>query len=293
MPSDQITLASQRVTLQGQLATAQADLNAAKIALDSATATYEREKKLNAENKNVSDRVVQEAKSRVETEQAHVEAAGKSVELSKAALDAVGMKLEPMPLVVGKAGEVVDVSAHPGEAIESGQPILRVATFDTVVAAVNIPIGEEPAANVTTARIVPTGGEEKALTGTRMGTAAITDPKTHEQVLLFRVKIAGNKDLRPGHPVVAFIPAEGDAQSGVTIPESAVVRYEGKGWCYVAEGENTFVRHEVPLDHPSADGRGWFAASGLDGDEKVVTSGAQLLLSQEVFASIGGGGEGD
>ncbi|HUO06825.1 MAG TPA: HlyD family efflux transporter periplasmic adaptor subunit [Phycisphaerae bacterium] len=291
MPSDQITLASQRVTLQGQLASAQADLSAAKIALDSARTIYERLQKLNAENKNVSDRAVEEAKAKVDTETAHVESAKKSVELTNAALDTVQMKLNPVPLVVAKAGEVVEVNAHPGEAIESGQPILRVATFDTVVAAVNIPIGETPASNSTEARILPIGTEERPLTGTRMGTAEQTDPKTHERIILFRVRIGDAKNLRPGHPVVAYVPAEGDALKGVTIPESAVVRYEGKGWVYLDDGNSIFERREVPLDHPSAKGDGWFVNSGFTGDEKLVTTGAQMLLSQEVFASIGAGGD--
>jgi hypothetical protein len=294
MPSDQITLVSQRVTLQGQLASAQADLSAAKIALDSAKTIYDRLVKLNAENKNVSDRAVEEAKSKVDTETAHVDAAAKSVELTNAALDAVQMKLISVPLIVPKAGEVVEVNAHPGEAIESGQPILRVAKFDTVVAAVNIPIGETPAQDATEARIIPIGGggaDEKSLTGTRMGTAEQTDPRTHERIILFRVPIGDNKDLRPGRPAIAYVPAEGDPLKGVTVPESAVVRYEGKGWVYIADDDSIFERREVPLDHPSATGDGWFVNSGFTGDEKLVTTGAQQLLSQEVYSSIGGGGD--
>src|SRR5262249_54466637 len=154
----------------------------------------------------------------------------KTVDLSVAALGAVQSNLTPIPLKAAQAGEGLEVNAHPGGAIESGQSILRVATFNTVGAGGNISIDENPAADVKEARIIPTGGEEKALVGTRMGMAAITDPKTRDRIILFRIHIDNDKNLRPGHPVVAYVPAEGDALKGETIPEAAVVRYQGKGW---------------------------------------------------------------
>src|SRR5205814_1859239 len=127
------------VTLQTQVATAQAEVTSATISLDAARVSYERLKKLNAEDKNVSDRVVDEAQLKVRTEQARLNGAKQTLELASAALKAAQMKLAAIPLTVLHGGEVMDVSVHPGEAVESGQPILRVSRFNRVLAAVSSP----------------------------------------------------------------------------------------------------------------------------------------------------------
>lgn len=69
------------------------------------------------------------------------------------------------------------------------------------------------------------------------------------------------------------------AQNGVVIPRGAVVRFNGKPWIYFQTGDQTFARREISLEQPLADG--WFAAQGMKPGERVVVSGAQMLLSEE------------
>jgi hypothetical protein len=65
-----------RITLRDRLATAKAEVESSTAALAAARAALDRARTLNADDKNVSDRVMQEAEARVAAEQARLTAAG-------------------------------------------------------------------------------------------------------------------------------------------------------------------------------------------------------------------------
>jgi hypothetical protein len=153
-----------------------------------------------------------------------------------------------------------------------------------------VPAGE-PVPSGKEARIVPLGKSTTPLTGTLTGSAPPPDPKARGRVMLYRVGLGGSDPApAPGTPVTAYVSAEGEPLKGVTVPEAAVVRYLGQAWVYVAGDGNEFERREVSLDHPAAGGGGgWFVVDAFQGDERVVTVGAQVLLSAEINAAFGGG----
>jgi multidrug efflux pump subunit AcrA (membrane-fusion protein) len=291
-PADQIALTAQQVTLQTQLTTAQADEIAAQIALEAAKASYDRLKALNAQDKNVSDRVVEEALTKVKTEEAHLQAARKTVELIKSTLASPQMKAGALPLEVEKGGEVADVTARPGESVESGVPILRAVDFRHLMASVYVTPGEALPSHPKQATIVPIGFEGKPLTGTFAGPGAAADPKTHQPPLLFKFDVPeAAATLRPGVPVTASVPAEGEPLKGVAVSKSAVVRYLGKVWVYVVAPDGGFDRKEISADRQMPDGSGFFVIEGLKPGDQIVTTGAASLLSQEINAAFGGGGD--
>jgi multidrug efflux pump subunit AcrA (membrane-fusion protein) len=84
--------------------------------------------------------------------------------------------------------------------------------------------------------------------------------------------------------LTALLELPGDALPGVVIPRAAVVRSEGRGWAFVQTGDDTFTRREVALTRPTSDG--WFVAEGFKPGEKVVVTGAQVLLSEVGKAAI-------
>jgi len=84
----------------------------------------------------------------------------------------------------------------------------------------------------------------------------------------------------PRSAVTGFLGLPGEAQSGVRVPREAVVRFNGTTWVYVQTGDDTFQRTEVALDRPLANG--WFVRAGLKPQDKVVSAGAQQLLSEEL-----------
>jgi hypothetical protein len=68
------------------------------------------------------------------------------------------------------------------------------------------------------------------------------------------------------------------------IPNDAVVWWQGKAWCYIEQTPGKFTRKEVPTSSPVSSG--WFVTEGFAPGTKVVTSGAQTLLSEEFRSQI-------
>ncbi len=269
-----------RITLGDRLAAVKSETESGKMALSVARAALERARKLNADEKNVSDRVVQEAESRVAVEQARLSAAMQTVKLIESSL--AGSRDSAIPLELEIGGQVAEVTAHPGEAVESGQAVLRIVRFDQFLARVDIPAGEAVAADARTANIVAIGHEDHPIRAERVAVAATIDPKTQGQPFLFRV---GNPSmsLRAGLSITAYLEMPGAARSGVIVPRAAVLRQSGKAWVYVLIGEDQFVRREITLEEPAA--AGWFTRS-LTGGSRIVTTGAQTLLSEEFKSQI-------
>ena len=86
--------------------------------------------------------------------------------------------------------------------------------------------------------------------------------------------------------MTGWLALPGKPEEGVVIPRAAIVRHEGEAFVYVQTGEELFLRKEVELHHPTA--KGWFIDEGFKPGDKVVTVGAQQLLSEELK---GEGGE--
>jgi len=266
----------ERLDLLTRLTAAQADVASTTASLETAKSAYERTKTLNAEGKTASDRSLQEADARVKAEAAKLKAAQETV----AAVET----MRPLPLTVDRGGEVVELVVQPGETVESGQPILRVAKVDRLLARVALPAGSRVPAEVTAARIVPAGREERVLEGRRTGLAP-TDPQLLGETFLFSVD-AGEGTLRPGMALTAYLRLPGEPAKGVLLPRSAIVRQEGALWAYVRTADDKFTRRAVERAIPVEGG--WFVPAGFKAGEAVVSAGAQMLLSEELKAKIQG-----
>jgi hypothetical protein len=77
----------------------------------------------------------------------------------------------------------------------------------------------------------------------------------------------------------------------VVVPASAVVWSEGKAWAYLQTGARQFSRRELATDSPVD--AGYFVTAGFSVTNKVVTRGAQSLLSEEAVLEGYGGGASD
>jgi RND family efflux transporter MFP subunit len=258
------------VGLSTQLATAQAEVKSAKASLETAQAAYERARVLNADQQNVADRVVQDAQARLESEQARYHAAVATERVLNTSLQA------GRPLRTERSGEVTEILAQPGESVQAGAPILRVAKFDRLLARISVPVGEQVAPASSWARIVSAGSEDKpALRADRISISAAVDPNAQGTSFLFRL-LGTTFGLRPGVAVTAYLPAAASAQRGTVIPQSAVVRVEARAYVYLQTG---FERRTVSIDDPREDG--YFVSSGFAPGDRTVTEGAQTVLSEE------------
>jgi multidrug efflux system membrane fusion protein len=188
----------------------------------------------------------------------------------------------PMRLRVDHGGQVVEVLAQPGEAVQSGQAVLRLVRFDRVLATVNLPTGEIVRKAPTAARVVAAGYEKHPLRGEIIA-QTVVNPRLQGQTFIIRIQADG-VPLRPGMSVRAYLTSPGSPQKGVVIPRSAIVWVGGRPWAYIEVGKGRFNRREVELDHPTENG--WFVSSGFSAGERVVVTGAQTLLSEEFKSQI-------
>lgn len=75
------------------------------------------------------------------------------------------------------------------------------------------------------------------------------------------------------------------ARTGIGIPSGAVVWYGGEPWAWVRTAGTVFERRRI--DQGVAEDGGFVVSHGFAPGEAVVIQGAQLLLSEEVRASLG------
>lgn len=144
--------------------------------------------------------------------------------------------------------------------------------------------GETATPPLAGARVVALGEGRSPVEGKFVG-ATTVDATSQARGLLFLV--APNLGaLMAGEAVTGFIKVAGTTQAGVEIPRSAVLRKDGATWVYVQTGEDNFTRREISADRPGVEG--WFVTHGVAPGDKVVTVGAQQLLSEEVKGQIGG-----
>lgn len=269
---------AERITLTTQLSTARADAESARASVESAGAAYERARTLNADNKNISDRALEETRVRLETERAKLAAAQQTVGTLERALQAPS-SANSVSLTTDVSGVVTELNAHPGESLEAGLALMKISALDRLIARIDLPVGQSLPSTATAARIAPSGAEERSFladkTGVSVGTDASASPGESYRFRLRR----GSFGLRPGMAVTAWIGVPGDSESAYVVPAAAVVRLSGKAYIYVQIGDNEFVRTEVAVLGPTD--KGYFV-SGLPGaSPKIITTGAQTLLSEE------------
>ncbi len=111
--------------------------------------------------------------------------------------------------------------------------------------------------------------------------AARLDPRL-QGFVLFYLAPAGN-GLTPGLTTTALLPRT-ETATGVVVPADAVVWSQGKPWVYVQTDPQHFARRPIATELPMENG--WFVTTGLVPGDRLVTQGAQQLLSEESRSQI-------
>ncbi len=115
-----------------------------------------------------------------------------------------------------------------------------------------------------------------------VSTTARVDPRFQGSILFYMAP-RSERGVFPGLATTAFLP-HGEPQSGVAVPNGAVVWWQGRAWVYVQIDAQRFARREIPADAPIQGG--WFISKGINAGERVVNKGAQQLLSEEFRSQI-------
>lgn len=161
--------------------------------------------------------------------------------------------------------------------------VSSLAAQEAALVRVDLPLGESLSAAPTGGRIAALNAPDKPAEAQFLGPAPAADPQMQAQGFLF---LQEANPLPPGAAVVAWLTVPGDSESGVIVPREALIRHKGEVFIYVQTGVDTFVRQEIELNRPNDSG--WFVREGLKPQDKIVTAGAQQLLSEELKGQIGG-----
>ncbi len=175
-----------------------------------------------------------------------------------------------------------------GQAIVERAPaVVRLIERTDFLVQVTLPPGETLKAPAQTAFAeVPPQSERVAL---RYVSPATRTDQRIQGVSYFYIA-PGDSGLLPGMSTLAFLTSQ-RAASGIAVPESAVVHWQGSAWIYRSVGDDTFARHPLKPDAPiSADA---FIVDDLGPEAEIVVTGPQAVLSEELKGQIQASGDAD
>jgi hypothetical protein len=241
---------------------AHAQLVKTQASVETTRKEYERLTALHKLDRNISDKDIQAVKAAVLSDEANYWAAQESVQTLKGAIRQ-------------QWGGVLA-----GELFEASPAFMRLIEQQDVLVQLTLPVGTPLSAPPKTATVRMTDSARSELK--LLSPAPRTDLRL-QGVSLFYLAPAKEAGLLPGMNAVAYLPI-GAPIPGVVIPHSSVVGWQGRTWVYVEKGEGRFVRRVIAADWPVE--AGWFVTHGLESGDRIVTSGAQLLLSEEGRAQI-------
>ncbi len=252
----------------GSYATAKSLMEKGEAALEASRREYERLKPLNADNRNISDKVLQSAEAVWRADAAAMESA-------KVSLSALAGSLRQ------QWGGVISRWL-----IDDSPAFERLIRQEDVLLQITFPPDVGADAGAPTIRVQSGEGTPLVTVGL-VSPSPRTDPRIQGKSFFYLAP--AHPHLVPGMNVLAFVPV-GPSRTGVIVPSRAAVWWQGKAWVYLEKGSGRFVRREIPTETPIREG--WFVAGGFSPGDKVVVKGAQLLQSEEFRSQIQVGEEG-
>ncbi len=241
------------------LASLNAEFASTRAAVEASRAEYERAKLLHSEQQNVSLRDFETARAKFQADQAQLNL------LNQRLADEWGAKIAAMT------------------------PIERARLIDALtkraagLVRISMPPGQSLPQEPKQARVVALGFDKQPLVSHSIWFAPTVDSHLQGQSFMLKVDAQGFP-LRPGTAITAQLESPGTAKPGVVIPEAAVVRTGDSAWAYVQIAPTQFERRQLVMT--SAAARGWYVATGFTTGDRIVVTGAQALLSEELKSQI-------
>jgi hypothetical protein len=238
-----------------------------RVDIDVARKQYARTKSLFDSDQNISAKVLESAEGNLRALETEERAAEQQLSLQGS------MAEQQWGSVVAKW------------AMDGSPELDRVLSTREVLIQVTFPFDQNYAAPKTILVEVP--GRTRA-EATLISAFPRVDPRIQGRSFLYSA--SAQPDFTPGVNLVSHF-AVGNSTHGVVVPSAAVVWSEGRAWAYLQSSARQFSRRAVPTDSPVD--AGYFVAAGFSTSDKVVTRGAQSLLSEEAVLEGYGGGGGD
>jgi hypothetical protein len=132
-----------------------------------------------------------------------------------------------------------------------------------------------------TIAIEAAGDRSKAQPAEFVATAPQTDGSSQGIGYFFQTS---GKTVKTGMSISAWLPEQGQQHDGVIIPKSAVCWSLDQAYVYLKTADDTFSRRAISGYSVTTDG--YFITHTLKPDDVIVTTGAQMLLSEELRGQI-------
>ena len=245
----------------------QAQLQKSRVEAHVARREYTRLKSLFEQNENISEKSLQSAEGTLQANEADVHAGEQQLNLQESVLR------QEWGSVVAKW------------AVESSPKLQRVFDQREVLVQMTMPSGATFGAPKTISLEIPGGTRTEA---NLVSAFPRVDPRIQGTSFLYIAP--AHLGLTPGVNLLGHL-SVGSQMKGLIVPTSAVVWSEGKAWAYQQTASDRFSRRAVSTDAPVE--KGFFVTEGFSAGDRVVTQGAQALLSEELLLHGQGGGETD
>ncbi len=231
---------------------------------------YQRLKTLNDDDKNVSDLAVQESLAAVNSDKNNIHAADLQLRNLQTTVELQWGK------ELAKIAFSDNLPPH----------LAGLLNKNNVLVQISLPLNAVSPLKNSTIKITPLTETFQPIKAVYVSPATTSDSNGFGNTFYYS---APANLLRIGMRVnVEVDPVAGDETKGIIIPSNAVVWYAGKPWAYFKLATNRhsdpknlmneFVRKPISTD--TEIDAGWFN-QGIEANNEVVISGAQLLLSEE------------
>jgi hypothetical protein len=252
------------IDLRTRYAAGLADADTASATLAASRQEYQRSRVLYQDNQNVSLKSYQAAQAAYRSDQARTQAA---------ALDLRNIQAE-MRQQFGATLTHWALSTRSPE-------FARLLNRQEVLLRITVPLD---VVTVAPARIKIDANDKRRLPAQLVSPSPQSDPAIQGSAFIYRAAAP----LASGTRIAAYLPTAKQAALGILIPADAIVWYGGQPWAYVQMNAEQFGRYPVAQQSPMQGG--FFVTQGFKPEQRVVVSGAQLLLSEELKPPPGGSG---
>jgi multidrug efflux system membrane fusion protein len=249
------------IDLRTRYASALADADAARATAAASRQEYERSRLLYQDNQNVSLKTYQAAQAAYLSDQAKADAAVLNTQnLQATARQQFGATLGRWAF-----------AAHSPE-------LARLLNRQDVLLRVTLALDDGMAAP---AQIQISANNGRRLPAYLVSPSPQSDPAVQGSAFLYRA----SAPIAAGTNIAAYLPSANQAAHGTLVPASAIVWYGGQPWAYKQIDAEHFGRYPVAQQSPMQGG--FFVTQGFKPGQRVVVSGAQLLLSEELRPPAG------
>ncbi|MGR9088803.1 MAG: efflux RND transporter periplasmic adaptor subunit [Gammaproteobacteria bacterium] len=138
--------------------------------------------------------------------------------------------------------------------------------------------------DIKTVFVAPSGNRDDAQPAGLISEAPKTDNTIQGNSYFFQTQ---GRSIRTGMNVTVWIPENTNVSPGVIVPKAAIVWSMDQSFVYIKTGNDSFMRRMVRTNVPVAEG--YFVSGAIEPGELIVTTGGQMLWSEELREHIPGG----